>query len=75
MCKWTSEATAKIHFILDYLALQTNLKVLKTNKKGKNTRTGGEWGKKGRGRGGERQTDRPETDYIQEHCAESQTEG
>lgn len=40
-CKWTSEATAKIHFILDYLALQTNLKVLQTNKKGKKHKDGG----------------------------------
>lgn len=31
-----SESTAEIHFILDYLPRQTNLRVLKMNKRGKN---------------------------------------
>lgn len=43
-----SESTAEIHFILDYLPLQTNLRVLKTNKRRKNTRGRGAGGGKNR---------------------------
>lgn len=60
-----SESTAEIHFILDYLPLQTNLRVLKMNKRRKNTRGRGAGGKKSRCRDSKRQMDRArETDYT-----------
>lgn len=48
-----SGSTDEIHFILDYLPLQTNLRVEKTSKREKTQGGGGKWGAKAR----HRQTD------------------
>lgn len=50
------ESTAEIHFILDYLPLQTNLRVLKTNKRAKTQ--GGEVGRESEMQR-QQETDRP----------------
>lgn len=65
-----SESAAEIYFILDYLPLQSNLRVLKINKRGKNRRQG----QVGRESKMQRQQERNrarKTSYTQEHCGES----
>lgn len=65
-----SESAAEIHFILDYLPLQSNLRVLKINKRGK-TRRRGEVGRDSKMQR-QQETDRSrKTSYTQEHCGES----
>lgn len=58
-----SESTAEIHFILDYLPLQTNLRVPKTNNREKTQREG-EAGRESKSQR-QRETDgQTQTDYT-----------